>query len=240
MTMLLKLVLAPALVVMSSMAGRRWGQQVSGMLVALPIVAGPILLITCLEQGTGFGSRAAAGALLGLVPLALFALIFAWLSRCFGWVSTLLISWASCLLIDLVLSRLALGPWWDLPARAVATALLVLVVTAAAATLGPDLTGVLAPFPIATSVVAAFALAQLGSPGAVRVLHGVPRGLLGFSVFCFLVVVLVVPLGTGMAFVIALGTTLTVQVVWRAVMARLAQPARLALAGRSAGVAEVE
>jgi len=80
------------------------------MPVALPIVAGPILLITCLEQGTAFGSRAAAGALLGLVPLALFALIFAWLSRRLGWSPTLLIAWASCVLIDFALSRSALGP----------------------------------------------------------------------------------------------------------------------------------
>ncbi|MCU7729686.1 hypothetical protein ODJ79_38720 [Actinoplanes sp. KI2] len=254
MTIALKLLLAPALVVASSLAGRRWGQQVSGMLVALPIVAGPILLITCLEQGARFGSRAAAAALLGLVSLAWFALAYAWLSRRLGWMPTLLIAWASCLLLDLALSRLPLGPrrglavvlvvgwavtrllpadppdadggvvwpWWDLPARAAATAVLVLAVTAAATAVGPGLTGVLAPFPIATSVVAAFAHAQLGAAGAVRVLHGVPRGLLGFSVFCFLVAVLVVPLGTGAAFVIALVATLVVQLVRGAATARRA------------------
>lgn len=253
MTMVLKLVLAPALVVASSLAGRRWGQQISGMLVALPIVAGPILLITCLEQGARFGSRAAGAAILGLTSLAWFALVFAWLARRFGWVPTLLIAWSSCLLLDLVLSRMPLGPWWslpvvlvvagtvtrllpadppeargrvvwpwwDLPARAAATAVLVLVVTTAATAVGPGLTGVLAPFPIATSVVAAFAHAQLGSAGAVQVLHGVPRGLLGFSVFCFLVAVLVVPLGTGAAFVIALAAALAVQLAWRAASARL-------------------
>lgn len=264
-TIVLKLLLAPALVVASSLAGRRWGQQVSGMLVALPIVAGPILLITCLEQGARFGSRAAGAALLGLVSLAWFALIYAWLSRRFGWVPTLVIAWAGCLLLDLALSRIPLGPWsglptvlvvawavtrllpddppgdhgrvawpwWDLPARAAATAVLVLVVTAAAAAVGPDLTGVLAPFPIATSVVAAFAHAQLGSAGAVRVLHGVPRGLLGFSVFCFLVAVLVVPLGTAAAFVIALGATLVVQLAWRAARTRLTPDGSPPSSGRS-------
>lgn len=249
---LLKLALAPALVVVSSLAGRRWGQQVSGMLVALPIVAGPILLITCLEQGARFGSRAAGAALLGLVTLAVFALMFAWLAQFFGWMPTLLISWTGCVLLDLVLSAVPIDPrlglpvvlvvawivvrllptppsddgtpvrwpWWDLPARAVATAGLVVIVTGAAATLGPGMTGVLAPFPIATSVVAAFAMAQLGPAGAVRVLHGIPRGLLGFSVFCFLVAVLVIPLGTGFAFVIAIAATLAVQTAWRALTTR--------------------
>ncbi len=116
-TMVLKLLLAPALVVASSLAGRRWGRQVSGTLVALPIVAGPILLITGLEQGEQFGSRAASAALLGLISLAVFALIFAWSSRHFGWVGALLISWASCLLIDLGLSRLTLDPTAGLRTR---------------------------------------------------------------------------------------------------------------------------
>ncbi|MEV6932252.1 hypothetical protein AB0M46_48255 [Dactylosporangium sp. NPDC051485] len=73
MTLVLKLLLAPLLVAGSSLAGRRWGAQVAGVLVALPIVAGPILLIACLEHGPAFGARAAASALLGLVSLALFA-----------------------------------------------------------------------------------------------------------------------------------------------------------------------
>ena len=41
----LKLLLAPLLVVASSLAGRRWGPRLAGILVVLPIVAGPILLI---------------------------------------------------------------------------------------------------------------------------------------------------------------------------------------------------
>jgi hypothetical protein len=77
----------------------------------------------------------------------------------------------------------------------------------------------LAPFPIATSVVAVFVLAQHGSAGAVRTLRGVPRGLLGFSVFCFLVSVLVGPAGVPTAFGVALAGTLAVQLLSRMVQA---------------------
>ena len=255
MTLLLKLLLAPILVVGSSLAGRQWGAQVAGMLVALPIVAGPILLITCLEQGARFGARAAAASLLGLVSLALFTVVFAWCSRVCGWIGSLGVAWSACLLADAGLSRMAVPPawglvlvlatawaamkvlpaddpacddagtapawpWWDLPARAGATAALVLLVTAAASTVGPGLTGVLAPFPIATSVVAVFVLAQHGSVGVVRTLRGVPRGLLGFSVFCFLVAVLVVPAGVATAFGVALAATPAVQLAYRTVLAR--------------------
>lgn len=44
--------------------------------------------------------------------------------------------------------------------------------------------------------MAAFVLAQHGTDGAVRTLRGVPRGLLGFAVFCLLVAVLVERAGT--------------------------------------------
>ncbi|MFJ5534133.1 hypothetical protein [Streptomyces sp. NPDC093261] len=250
MSMLIsKLFLAPALVVASSLAGRRWGPALAGTLVALPIVAGPILFITTLEHGEVFAARAASASLLRLVSLALFAVVFAQLSRRSGtgqWAVTLLLSWLLCLLADLALARLvvpavlALGvffaatasgarvlgrtetevgpsravtppPWGDLPARAAATALLVTALTMAAAHLGPGLTGVLAPFPIGTSVVAGFALAQGGAPLAGATLRGVLRGLWGFAAFCFLVSVLVEPLGAVPAFTIAVIGTLALQ-----------------------------
>lgn len=248
--LILKLLLAPGLVVASSLAGRRWGPALTGTLVALPIVAGPILFITCLEHGPGFAARAAGASLLGLVSLALFVVVFALLSRTVRtghWSVTLVLAWSLCLVADPALSLLsvppllalclslaatacgarALGrttpggevtatprpPRWDLPARAAATALLVTVLTTAASHLGPDLTGVLAPFPIGTSVVATFALAQGGASVAEATLRGVLRGLLGFAVFCFLVAELTEPLGGGPAFGIAVACALALQLV---------------------------
>ncbi|GGV19940.1 hypothetical protein GCM10010495_38790 [Kitasatospora herbaricolor] len=245
--LILKLLLAPALVVASSLAGRRWGPTLAGTLVALPIVAGPILFITWLEHGRDFAARAAGASLLGLVSLALFAVVFALLARTARaghWAVTLVLAWTVCLAADLVLSRLsvspvlalglslaatacgakALGraragevpkapppPRWDLPARGTATALLVTALTTAASHLGPDLTGVLAPFPIGTSVVATFALAQGGAAVAEATLRGVLRGLVGFAAFCYLVAVLTGPLDGAAAFGIAVVCTLALQ-----------------------------
>ncbi|MGX7678745.1 hypothetical protein ACSMXN_07585 [Jatrophihabitans sp. DSM 45814] len=244
--LLLKLFCAPALVVAATVAGRRWGASVTGLLVSLPIVAGPILFVTYLQHGSAFASRAAGASLLGLVSLALFAAAFAWSSRRLGWLPTVATCWLATLCADFGLSRLhvtaalalvltviatlvALGSmprsavaidplaaprwaWWDLPGRAVATGLLVLTITSAAGTLGPDLTGVLAPFPIATSVVAAFVLAQRGATTAAATLSGALTGLFGFAAFFFCVAMLVNQLG-GAAFVVALGATVAVQVL---------------------------
>jgi hypothetical protein len=81
--------------------------------------------------------------------------------------------------------------------------------------LGPALTGVLAPFPIATSVVAPFTLAQHGSTPSIAPLRGLLRGLIGFAAFCFLIAALLLPIGTIPAFAIAFTAAFTVQVIAR-------------------------
>ena len=99
--------------------------------------------------------------------------------------------------------RLSPTPWWDLPASAVATALLVLLVTGLATSVGPALTGVLTPFPIALSVVCAFTTAQAGHAGVLALLRGIVPGLDGFALFCFLVAVTIDKVGAVVAFGVA-------------------------------------
>jgi hypothetical protein len=254
--LLVKLTLAPLLVVGSSLAGRRWGHEVSGLLVALPLVAGPILLITTLQHGAHFGARVATASLLGLVALALFAVVFARVSQRRGWLAALLVGWLAFLLVALAFSTVAIAagvglvlagaayllaprlmppapveapdlaelPVWDLPARAVATALLVLALTGASAGLGSRVTGVLTPFPVSTGVLAAFVLALEGPLHASAVLRGFLRGAFGFVAFCFLVAVLLVPLGTPAAFAIGLCAALAAQLVARQIASRRLAP----------------
>jgi len=263
--LLVKLALAPALVVGSSLAGRRWGHQVSGLLVALPLVAGPILLIVELEHGRHFASKTAAAALLGLVALCTFVVVFAQVARRGRWPLAVLAGWAGFLAVALAFGQVtlpagvglvfALGafalaphllpedpperedplvalPAWDLPARALATALLVLGLTGAAAGLGPRLTGVLTPFPVSNTVLAVFVLVLEGPVALDEFFRGFLRGAYGFAAFCFLVAVLVIPLGPAGAFLIALCGALVVQLL-TLVIAR-ARDARVGEAGSGA------
>jgi hypothetical protein len=57
MLLLLKLVLVPAFVGGVTLAARRWGLRVGGLLTALPMVAGPALCFYAIEQGNGFANR---------------------------------------------------------------------------------------------------------------------------------------------------------------------------------------
>jgi hypothetical protein len=248
--LLVKLTLAPALVVGSSLAGRRWGHELAGLLVALPLVAGPILLITELEHGRHFAAGAAAAAQLGLIALVSFVVVFAHVARRAGWLGAVLAGWVAFVAVALAFGQasipagfgLALAfaafalaprllpadpheqdtplaelPGWDLPARAVATALLVLGLTGAAAGLGPRLTGVLTPFPVSNTVLAAFVLVLEGPVQLDDFFRGFLRGVYGFATFCFLVAVLVIPLGALAAFAIALCGAVLAQALARAI-----------------------
>ena len=52
-TLLLKLVLTPALIAAASLAARRWGQAVGGWLVGLPLTSGPVAVFIALEHVIG-------------------------------------------------------------------------------------------------------------------------------------------------------------------------------------------
>jgi hypothetical protein len=73
---LIELLLAPALVAVSTLVARRWGPRAGGVVSAFPAIVGPVLLILALAHGRDFAARAANGTLLGLVSLAAFALVY--------------------------------------------------------------------------------------------------------------------------------------------------------------------
>lgn len=85
----------------------------------------------------------------------------------------------------------AAPPWWDLPLRIVAATGMVLLITAAAAAVGPMWSGLLSPFPVFSSVLAAFAHHVSGSAAASTLQRGVIVGIYSFASF-FLVVALLV------------------------------------------------
>jgi hypothetical protein len=83
-------------------------------------------------------------------------------------------------------------PWWDIPARMAAAALLVAALVTGADALGPQLTGLLASYPIILTVTGTFTHYSSGRDAIWRVLRGLAASLFGFIVF-FLVVGLALP-----------------------------------------------
>lgn len=108
-------------------------------------------------------------------------------------------------------------PRWDLQARMVMAAAFVVLLTAIASGLGPQLSGLVTPFPIFASVLAPFAHRQQGAAAATQFLRGLAIGLFGFASF-FLVVGALLP-SAGIVWAYALAALVAVAVngvSWRA------------------------
>jgi hypothetical protein len=89
MMLLLKLTLAPLLVGAATLAVRKWGPRVGGLLLGLPLTTGPIFLFLAVDQGPHFAAVATVGILFGLIGLAAFAVAYAAASSRTGWVASL-------------------------------------------------------------------------------------------------------------------------------------------------------
>jgi hypothetical protein len=89
----LKIVVVPALIVSVTLAGRRWGQRVGGVLASFPLVAGPVLIFFAVEQGDAFASDAARPTLVSLVAVVMFSVVYAWACLRTPWWASLGLAW---------------------------------------------------------------------------------------------------------------------------------------------------
>ena len=83
--LVIKVFTAPILVGSASLIGRQWGPMVSGWLLSLPMVSGPVLAFLTVEKGRTFTANAAFGGMLGLLSFALFCLIYSHACSRVGW-----------------------------------------------------------------------------------------------------------------------------------------------------------
>ena len=91
----LTLLVAPALVGAATLAARRWGQRLGGLVSAFPAIAFAVLLIDAHERGPEFAARAAGATLLGLVTLSVFLVVFGRVAERAGSGRSLVAGWAA-------------------------------------------------------------------------------------------------------------------------------------------------
>jgi hypothetical protein len=81
---------------------------------------------------------------------------------------------------------------WDIPARIAAAMAVLLLITGFSSFLGPQLSGLLSPFPVFSSVLVVFTHRQLGADHGIQFLRGVVTGTFAYAGF-FLVIGLLLP-----------------------------------------------
>ncbi len=239
--LLFKIILAPILIGLVSLAGRRWGPAVAGWLLGLPLNSGPILLFLLLEQGSRFASDAARGSLLGILAWAAFCVAYAlccvrmpwWWSTLAGWITysivavallpvSLNVAWAFALVIVALASLLLTfpnPPPTDAPARPPAPDLWLRMATASVMVV--TLTGVARILgPTRSGILSAFPayttiLAVFshrhGPAAAVKTLKGVTFGLFTAATFFLVLSLSLKQVGGLLSFVLAGAAALLVQ-----------------------------
>lgn len=244
--LLLKLLLVPALVLIITLVGRRWGPSVAGWVAGFPVVTGPTLLFIALDQGASFAASAAHASLIAVLANVSFILAYAWTALRSPWYRAAatgvaafgLVAWALILLhavlwVALVTTLLGLlaasrsfpatataavtaactPSAWELPIRCLSAGALSLAVMQLADRLGPSTSGLMAVFPVLGLVLGVFSQRVWGGADAARLLAGMVRGLYAFTVFCFVLAVMLAWAGTAVAFLVAVGSALAVQLL---------------------------
>jgi hypothetical protein len=102
-------------------------------------------------------------------------------------------------------------PYWDLPLRAGCALVLVIILTTVSGRLGPQLSGLLAPFPVITTVLATFTHSQRGAAEAVRLLRGMLTGFFAFALFFLILTVSLRAWEIPAAFLVATAAVLVAQ-----------------------------
>lgn len=211
--LILKLTIVPLFIGLITLAGRKWGSGVAGLMGAFPVVAGPIITFIALEQGTQFAALTSISAISATAGLLIFGLVYSWACIRLSWPLALiaaLIAWFMFALalamtspnlgMSLVIAAISLvmTPFLlpriqptappktklhDLPWRMLVGALLTFSVTTLAATLGEVWSGILAVFPVIGLVLAVFTHQTLGPAHVTQVYRGMVKGLYSFAAF---------------------------------------------------------
>ncbi|HEU4852275.1 MAG TPA: hypothetical protein VFT37_08980 [Telluria sp.] len=246
----LKLALVPSLIGGITLAGRRWGPAVAGWLSAFPVVAGPVLFFIAMDQGIEFAANAATGTLSAVLAILVFNISYAWAATRHRWQLCLCIAffayalavlglkaWAPSLPVGAVAVLVALfvaqrmfppaekasavtAKSTDMHWRMLAGAVLVITVTHFSSALGPQLSGVLAMFPVMASVLVAFSHRHSGPAFAINLLRGTVTGYYAFAVFCIALALLLPRVGIATAFVASLAGAIAVQAISRLYLQR--------------------
>lgn len=245
MLWIVKLTVTPLLVGLVSLAARRWGPTIGGLLMALPWMTGPILFFIALERGPDFAADMAVGVELGAAAIGAWTIAYAGLAHRFPWPVCLAAAVAAYAGAGLALGQLDVSltaaaglayfallgsffviprpkepdgprmlPWWDIPVRMSATAILVAVIIFTSGVLGPQYSGIAATYPVIATVMAAFTHYRWGPPAAIRLLRAMLLALVSFTTFFLVVGWTLIPVGVVVAFPLAITAALTTSAVF--------------------------
>ncbi len=249
----LKLIITPLLMLMVSLAVKKWGSFVGGILSGMPLTSGPIAIFLSIEQGPAFAAKSASSALAGLAAVLVTYLGYLLLSRrfsiwpaclcslsIFGFTSFMMMlsrSLPLSILISMIiiatiiwLTRNVQGeisqrvtPYWDIPLRMLAATTLLVAITSSAHALGPQVSGLLSPVPVIAWPLTLFAHVHGGRKEMMGLVRGNAVSAVGVIIFYLIISGLILSMGIFTTFVVAFMASICVTAL---LISALRQPAR--------------
>jgi len=256
--LMMKVLLAPLLLGVCSLAAWRWGASVGGWLLGLPLISGPVSVLLFLEHGERFVESAARGTMLGLLATGAFCVWYAMLARRTRWWLTLPLAYGACLTIAWGLSFVHVPLVWAavfvlvtlgalsafsrpvecgpvqktsaaaLLLKMVMASAIVVTITMGASVMGPTVVGLLAPLPVLLALMVASSHRRQGAEAARGLLRGALAGTWGGAAFFAVVALALGVLGPVVAYATALAAAMCA--VALAMRVQEAAPARARVA----------
>ena len=154
----MKISVPPVLVALMSLAARRWGPTVGGLIMGLPWMTGPVLYFLGYDKGIDFLVVAARGTELAVWGMGAYILGFGLASGFVGWALSLAVAISGYVAIGLLTQSLII-PLWQ--ATAIAAAVLLSVNLLLPRPVGAAVPGRLPAWDIPARMAATFALVSI-------------------------------------------------------------------------------
>lgn len=108
---LFKVLATPLFIGTATLAGRKWGPVVNGLIVGLPLTTGPISFILAHQYGLEFAAKTAAGNLAGQISMCVFCLTYSLLAQKKPWQWSAVGAVAAYLLATFLLNKFTWQLW---------------------------------------------------------------------------------------------------------------------------------
>ena len=90
---LFKFTVTPILVGLASLAARRWGNTVAGLLTGFPLMTAPISIFLTIEEGPAFSIAATTGIHIALIGVATYSICYVLMARLAAWPIAILVAY---------------------------------------------------------------------------------------------------------------------------------------------------
>lgn len=101
--LLIKIIMMPLVIGGVTIASKKWGNLVGGMIASMPWIAGPIMLFFTLEQGVDFAVNSVKGIMMGVVGVLAFCFTYIYAATKSKWYVSLLLAYFAFIITTVLL-----------------------------------------------------------------------------------------------------------------------------------------